>query len=52
MAIEGDAIARVKAREYTEILNNRMRTIQHERLKEAHDRLLMYSSTGKWKEEA
>ena len=52
MNIEGIATARVKAKEYTDIINRRLKEIHHERLKEAHDRLFMFASTGTWKEEA
>ena len=52
MHIEGQSIARVKAKEYTTILSKRMMKVSHERLKEAHDRLFMFSSTGTWNEEA
>jgi len=50
--LDGDTVARVKAKEYVDLLEKRLRKGNNRRLESARLMLFTYAATGRWKDEA
>lgn len=50
-SIDGDNVARIKAKEYFDIIENRFKDNYDKRLKDSKSKLLKYATTGAWSDE-
>lgn len=51
MVIEGEQAARIKAREYSDVLSRRLRDKSDQRLTDAYNKLFRYATVGVWKDD-